>query len=96
MVELFEFIDCPTISISYQTTGLATVSFTVVSTQDVPGLSPVRDYTDLTFGGINFKGFVTSLTTQIIPGSIPPVFEHRFTETMTGCANDCPRGATRP
>jgi len=96
MVEQFEFIDCPSISISYASNGLATVSFTVVSTEDVPGINPVRDYTDLTFGGINFNGFITNLTTQIITGSIPVVFEHRFTETMTGCASDCPRGATRP
>lgn len=96
MVEEFEFIDCPTISISYQANGLATVSFTVVSTEDTPGINPARDYTDLTFGGVNFKGFVTNLTTQIIPGSLPPVFEHRFTETMTGCADDCPRGDARP
>ncbi len=96
MVEQFEFIDCPSISISYASNGLATVSFTVVSTEDVPGINPVRNYTDLTFGGINFNGFITNLTTQIIPGSIPVVFEHRFTETMTGCAADCPRGATRP
>ena len=96
VTEVFEFIDCSTISIAYQANGLASVSFTVVSTENVPGVSPVRDYTDLTFGGVNLKGFVTSLTTQIIPGSIPTVFEHRFTETMTGCAADCPRGATRP
>jgi hypothetical protein len=96
VTEIFEFIDCPTINISYASNGLATVSFTVVSTTDTPGVTPFRDYTDLTFGGINFKGFVTSLTTQIIPGSIPSVFEHRFTETMTGCASDCPRGSTRP
>ena len=96
MVEQFEFIDCPTISISYQSNGLASVSFTVVSTEQVPGINPVRDYTDLTFGGINFKGFITNLVTTIIPASIPSVFEHRFTLTMTGCADDCPRGGTRP
>ncbi len=96
MVEQFEFIDCATINISYQATGLASVSFTVVSTEEAPGVTPTRDYTDLTFGGINFNGFITNLTTQIIPGSIPSVFEHRFTETMTGCADDCPRGGTRP
>ncbi len=96
MPEIFEFIDCGTINISYQSNGLASVSFTVVSTQDAPGISPVRDYTDLTFGGINFKGFITNLTSQIIPASIPVVFEHRFTETMTGCAADCPRGDSRP
>jgi hypothetical protein len=96
MAEQFEFIDCPTINIAYQANGLATVSFTVVSTEPVPGVNPTRDYTDLTFGGVDFKGFITSLTSQIIPGSIPVVFEHRVTETMTGCANDCPRGSTRP
>lgn len=95
-MEQFEFLDCSTINISYQSNGLASVSFTVVSTEDVPGINPPRDYTDLTFGGLNFKGFITNLTTQLIPGSIPPVFEHRFTETMTGCAADCPRGDTRP
>jgi hypothetical protein len=96
MAEQFEFIDCATISINYQQNGLAAVSFTVVSTEEVPGVFPFRDYTDLTFGGLSFKGFITNLTTQIILGSIPSVFEHRFTETMTGCAADCPRGATRP
>jgi len=96
MAEVFEFIDCATISISYQVNGLATVSFTVVSTQDVPGVTPPRDYTQLTFGGVDFKGFVTQLDTTIIPASIPTVFEHKFTLTMTGCATDCPRGGTRP
>lgn len=96
MVEQFEFIDCPTISIAYQSNGLATVSFTVVSTEQTPGITPPRDYTSLTFGGVDFKGFVINLTSQIIPASIPSVFEHRFTLTMTGCAADCPRGGTRP
>jgi len=93
MAEQFEFIDCPTISISYASTGLATVSFTVVSTEIQPGVTPTRDYTDLTFGGINFKGFITGLGSSIIPASIPTVFEHKFTLTMTGCATDCPRGS---
>ena len=96
VTEAFEFIDCPTINIAYQSNGLAAVSFTVVSTEDVPGINPVRNYTDLTFGGINFKGFITNLTTQIIPGSLPSVFEHRFTNVMSGCSDDCPRGNTRP
>jgi len=96
MAESFEFIDCPTISIAYQANGLANVSFTVVSTEDAPGESPARDYTQLTFGGIDFKGFITGLTSSIIIGSIPVVFEHKLTLTMTGCAEDCPRGETRP
>ncbi len=92
MVEQFEFIDCPTISIQYQQNGLATVSFTVVSTEQLPGTNPVRDYTQLTFGGRDFKGFITQLATSIIPASTPSVFEHSFTLIATGCANDCPRG----
>jgi len=96
MAEAFEFIDCATISISYQINGLASVSFTVVSTEEAPGISPVRDYTELTFGGLDFKGFINNLTTQIIPASLPSVFEHKFTLTMTGCAPDCPRGGRRP
>ena len=93
MPESFEFIDCSTISIAYQQTGLATVSFTVVSTFQVPGLNPVRDFTQITFGGIDYKGFVTSLTVSVIPASIPTVFEHQFTLSATGCAADCPRGS---
>jgi hypothetical protein len=96
MAESFEFIDCPSISIAYQTNGLATVSFTVVSTEDAPGENPVRDYTQLTFGGVDFKGFITGLTSSIIIGSIPVVFEHKLTLIMTGCAEDCPRGSSRP
>ena len=96
MAEQFEFIDCPTISISYQSNGLAAVSFTVVSTEQTPGVNPGRNYKELTFGNVDFKGFITGLQTSIIPASIPTVFEHRFTLTMTGCADDCPRGATRP
>jgi len=94
MAEQFEFIDCSTISIAYQVNGLANVSFTVVSTEQEPGEYPApgRDYTQLTFGGIDFKGYVTQLDSSIIQGSIPNVFEHRFSLVMTGCADDCPRG----
>jgi len=91
MAEQFEFIDCATLSINYQQNGLATLSFTVVSTEPVPGVNPVRDYTQLSFGGIDFKGFVTGLQSAPIPGSIPVVFEHRFTLIATGCADGCPR-----
>ena len=96
MAESFEFIDCSSINIAYQTNGLATVSLTVVSTEDAPGETPPRDYTQLSFGGLDFKGFITGLITSIIPASIPSVFEHKLTLIMTGCAADCSRGASRP
>jgi hypothetical protein len=92
MAEQFEFLDCATISIQYQVTGLANVSFTVVSTEQEPGVTPERDYTQLTFGGVDFRGYITQLDSGIIVGSIPSVFEHRFSLVMTGCADDCPRG----
>lgn len=94
MAEEFEFIDCPSISIAYQATGLASVSFTVVSTWQVPGENPYRDYTQLTFGGVDFRGFITGLQSDVIPASIPVVFEHKFSLTMTGCGNSCPREPT--
>lgn len=93
MAEEFEFIDCPSINIQYQQNGLATLSFTVVSTEQEPGVNPPRDYTQLTFGGIDFKGFITQLESAVIPASVPTVWEHRFTLIATGCAVDCPRGA---
>ncbi len=94
MAEQFEFIDCPTINISYQANGLATVSFTIVSTEQVPGVSPPRNYTELTFGGVDFKGYITEVQSGVIPASIPTVFEHKLTLLATGCALDCPRGTT--
>ena len=93
MAEQFEFIDCATINISYQQTGLATLTFTVVSTEPVPGVTPTRDYTQLSFGNVNFAGFITQLQTAVIQGSVPVVYEHRFTIIATGCADDCPRGS---
>lgn len=92
MPESFEFIDCSTISINYDRTGIANVTFTVVSTEQIPGVNPVRDYTQLSFGEVDFKGFVTQVDSSVIIGSVPNVWEHRFTLVMTGCAIDCPRG----
>lgn len=94
MPESFEFIDCSSIQIGYQANGLATISMTVVSTEQVPGVTPPRDYTQLTFGGVDFKGFITQLDSSIIPASVPTVFEHRFTLVATGCSEDCPRGSS--
>lgn len=93
MVEQFEFLDCASLQIQYQQNGLANVSFTVVSTEVVPGVNPPRDFTQLSFGAIDFKGFVTGLQTDPIPGSLPTVFEHKFTLVMIGCSPDCPRGS---
>lgn len=91
-----EFIDCGSINIQYAVNGLATVSFTVVSTSNILGSISGRDYTQLTFGGIDFKGFITQVDLAPIPASIPTVWEHRIVLVATGCSPTCPVGGTRP
>ena len=75
----FEFIDCSTISISYNVRGIANVGFTVVSTKQ----QLLNDYTNLVFGGVRFKGFITAVDINPIPGTL--VFEIRLTIIAFGC-----------
>lgn len=76
-----EFIDCASLSISYDILGVATLGFTVVASQAQP-INP-SVYTNLTFGGINFTGLISSLTVRRIPGTI--VYEHQYSVTGVGC-----------
>jgi len=76
-----EFIDCSTLSINYDILGFATLSFTVVASQKQP--IDTNIYTDLTFGGINFVGYITGLEIRRIAGTI--VYEHRYSVSATGC-----------
>lgn len=76
-----EFIDCSTLSVNYDKLGAATVTFTVVASQVEP--IDTQAYTDLTFGGINFTGYITSIEIRRIPGTI--VYEHRYTLNAIGC-----------
>jgi len=64
MAEIIEFIDCSTISIQYDATGRASVSFTVVKNDD----STLRDYSSLFFGGVNFTGVIMSAVQRPILG----------------------------
>jgi len=76
-----EFLDCATLSINYDELGIATLSFTAVSVNRDP--TP-ENYTNLTFGGINFNDlFVTNLEVRQIPGTL--VYEHRYSMTGVGC-----------
>lgn len=50
-IEDVEFIDCSTISIQYDATGRATISFVIVK-NDLRVLS--KSYSSLSFGGISF------------------------------------------
>lgn len=76
-----EFIDCTTVSVSYDVLGVATVGFTVVAAQAQP-INP-QVYTDLTFGGVNFTGYISSLTVRKIPGTV--VYEHQYSLSGVGC-----------
>lgn len=62
---MVEFIDCGTVSIQYDTTGRATISFVIVTDDDE--LS--GKYTSLSFGGINFTGVIMSAVQKPILGS---------------------------
>ena len=76
-----EFIDCKTLSISYDILGVSTLGFTVVAAQAQPVDPSI--YTNLTFGGINFTGVVTSLAIRRVAGTI--VYEHQYSITGVGC-----------
>lgn len=64
--ENVEFIDCATISIQYDATGGASVSFVVVKS-DTNELEKV--YTNLEFGGVTFTGLIMSAVQRVVIGS---------------------------
>lgn len=72
------FIDCSSISINYDQMGLATINFVVISVNPEPST-----YTELTFGGVTFTGFLTNIELRRMPGTL--VYEQRYTFTGTGC-----------
>ena len=57
-----EFIECSSLSISYDILGLATVSFTVVTDSD----SLAEDYTTINVGDLTFTGYITGATKRPI------------------------------
>lgn len=90
----FSFIDCQSISISYEITGLATVSFTVISTSSTIDL---RTYSTVYFGSnvggrsvpgfsagrVMYSGYINSYELSRIPGT--SVYEHKLSLIAWGC-----------
>jgi hypothetical protein len=90
----FTFVECSSVNISYDVRGLATVSFTVVSTSSAIELS---DYTTISFGSNNstrntgsftagriiYKGIITNYELSPIAGTV--VYEHRLQMLAWGC-----------
>lgn len=56
------FIECTSLNVSYDITGMATVSYTVIS--DVSGIIA---YGEISVGNKTFIGYVTSATNSIMP-----------------------------
>jgi hypothetical protein len=61
-----EFIECPSLSISYDATGKASVSLTVIR-DDMDDLSGT--YTNESWGGVEFTVGIMGATQQAIIGS---------------------------
>lgn len=73
---LKEFIDCTSVSISYDIMGIATVSYILV--RNVPGL---KAWHPVTFGGRTFEGYVSSINLNQIQGT--SWYENHVTLTTT-------------
>lgn len=76
-----EFIDCSSLNINIDILGQASLSFTVVAANEAP-IDP-QLYTDLTFGGVRFTGYITNLEIRRLEGTI--VYEHKYTVLGIGC-----------
>ena len=59
-----EFIECTSLNVSYDITGVATISYSVIA--DSPGL---KAYDELDIGGKHFVGYVTSAAVSVMPRS---------------------------
>jgi len=57
-----QFVECTSLNISYDVMGIATVSYTIV--HEGPTVVP---YNQIHAGGATFSGYVTSMSTNIIP-----------------------------
>jgi ABC-type microcin C transport system permease subunit YejB len=67
MADSVEFIDCPSLSISYDTMGIATVNFTVVRNE--PGWPSSDIMNKIEAGGRVFEGYVSSASLSQIPNT---------------------------
>jgi hypothetical protein len=59
------FIECTSLSVSYDIMGIATVTYTVVS--DVPGFNVFNEIQDV--GGQTFRGYVVNASVTQIPNT---------------------------
>jgi hypothetical protein len=62
-----EFIDCTSLSISYDVMGIATVNFTIVRNQE--GWPSQAIMNNVSAGGRSFDGYVTAASLAQIPNA---------------------------
>ena len=60
-----EFVECASVSIQYDATGKASVSFNIIKDNN----SEVTGYKNFNYGGVNFNGVVMKKEQQYIRGS---------------------------
>jgi len=94
-IEDFEFIDCTSVGINYNARGEASLSFVVVAKYDSKDISDGLNYlnhtyTDLIFGGVRFKGYITDVSVREI--EYTHAYEFQFSMTATGIS----AGTDRP
>ena len=82
-----EVVDCGTISINYQTNGIAQIAFTVYRPKDEgPPYTSGSPSFSMCAGGVNFKGWV--MEQSLAPASDIDMHEWRVTAQAIGCALD--------
>jgi hypothetical protein len=59
-----EFIECTSLSISFNVMGLATITYAIVSETSSPEIK-----TEFSLGGQNFTGYVMSINLNSIPNT---------------------------
>ena len=59
-----EFIDCTSLSISYDVLGIVTVSYTIIANS-----SGIKAYDEITVAGTLFSGYVTNVYAQPVPNT---------------------------
>ena len=67
-----QFIECSSLSISYDVLGIATVSFTVVANHnevDLSGYTEISPTATISVGDITFTGYLTSVQVKPITGT---------------------------
>lgn len=59
-----QYYDCSAERISYNTMGIATINYTIISDTDTPAIS-----SSFTAGDVVFNGVVINYSTQLLPKS---------------------------